>query len=76
MTVMSVKNDSPLEMTFYIFLTIVQLTMMLPDTVPGVRLFRPFLKRPEGEIEEERFEIVRKYEVPKSAYDFSEPNNN
>lgn len=76
MIFMSVKNNSPLELAFYILLTIVQITMMLPDTLPGVWLVRPFLKRPEREVEDERFEIVRKYEVPKSTYDFSENINN
>lgn len=69
---MSVQHKSPLETAFYLLLTIVQVAVMLPDTLPGVWLFRPFLKRPDGEVEEERFEIVRKYEVPKITHDFNE----
>lgn len=71
MIYMSLKNDSIIETVFYILLILVQMALMLPDTLPGAWLLRPFLKRPETEIEDERFEIVRRYEVPKSAYDFS-----
>ena len=68
MIMMSYKNkSSPLETFFYITLILVQISLLLPDELPGVSLLRPFLRRPEIEVEEERFEIVRRYQVPRGT---------
>ena len=68
MIMMSYKNkSSPLETFFYIALILVQISLLLPDELPGVSLLRPFLRRPEIEVEEERFEIVRRYQVPRGT---------
>ena len=68
MIMMSYKNkSSPLETFFYIALILVQISLLLPDELPGVSLLRPFLRRPEIEVEEERFESVRRYQVPRGT---------
>lgn len=59
MSTMSYLNNSIIELIIYILLILVHTTVMLPV---GVDFFKPFLRRPESEIENEKFEIVKKYE--------------
>ena len=63
MMYMSFIHSSPFEFAFYIFLAVVEATMFLDEGRPGVRLFRPFLRRPEGVVEEERHAVVRKFKM-------------
>lgn len=60
MSAMSYLNNSIIELVIYILLILVHTTVMLPV---GVDFFKPFLRRPESEIEDEKFEIVKKYEM-------------
>lgn len=61
----SFEHSSPLELIFYVSLVLVPLSTILPETVFGVKYLRPFLRRPEEEIEAERLEIIKKFQLPK-----------
>jgi hypothetical protein len=61
MMYMSYVHSSPFEFAFYVFLAIVEMTMLLDEKKFGVSLFRPFLRRPESELEAERHAVARKF---------------
>lgn len=65
MIFMSNLNSSPFELSFYCLLFLVQIALMAPETWPGAKYLRPFLKRNEMEVEAERHEIIKRFQLPK-----------
>lgn len=68
MAYQSYMHSSPLELLFYVALLIVPIatSALLPQNAFGVKYFRPFLRRPEEEVEAERLEIIKNFQLPPS----------
>ena len=63
MMYMSHIDSSPFEFAFFVFLAVVETTMLFDEKRFGVRIFRPFLRRPAKEVEEEKNAVVRKFKL-------------